>query len=163
MRAQIWSMDFLMSAFIFLITLGMMVFAWNYTSTRILQQNEAGPADNTLIMVSDALVRTQGVPEDWNQSTVTSVGLASRDNVLNATKVDMFINMSYEYMKTLLGLERYDFHFSVKHLNGSVMQNTKGQNLTAGKYPQDSELVVPIQRYVMYNGSPARLDLVIWF
>ncbi len=163
MKAQIWSMDFLMSVFVFIIALGMLVFAWNYTSARILQQNEAGPAENTVIMVSDSLVRTAGIPENWEPSTVTSVGLAQGENVLNITKVDMFINMSYEYVKTLMGLERYNFYFTVKRLDGTVMKNAQGQNLTAGQYPQDSEIVVPMERYVMYNGEPAKLGLIIWF
>jgi len=155
-------MDFLMSAFIFLTAFSLVVFAWNYTSLRVSQQNEVGPAENTLIMVSDALVRTPGIPESWDSDTVTSIGLSSRENVLNRTKVDMFINMSYEYTKTLLGLEKYHFYFRLKDMNGYVMQNTYGQNLTAGTYPQDSELVVPIQRHVLYNGDMAKLDFMLW-
>jgi len=162
MKAQIWSTDFVMSAVIFLLALGLILFAWNYTSTSISQRNELGSAENIAMMVSDALIRTPGIPENWNSSTVISPGLASRENVLDSTKVDAFINMSYEYTKTLLGLERYHFCFRLLDPNGSLMQNEHGQNLTIGQHPENSQLVIPVQRYVLYNGKPAKMDFILW-
>ena len=162
MRGQVWSTDFVISAVIFLLALALVVFAWNYSSLRISQQNELVPAESTLIMVSDALIRTPGIPQDWNITSVTSIGLASDENVLDTDKLDMFINMSYEYSKSILGLERYHYYFRLLHLNGSVIQNQYGQNLTAGQYPNGSVLTVPIQRHVLYNSTIAKLDFMLW-
>lgn len=163
MKAQIWSADFILSAVIFFVALVMIIFAWNTTSEQISAQSVTADIENMALFISDSLIRTSGLPADWNSTNVQVIGLVSEENVLNNTKVNRFINLSYETSKNLLGTGGHEFYFRLNHLNDSIVQNEYGQNITAGSYPaQNASLVIPVERYVLYNRDIKKLSFVLW-
>ena len=93
MRAQIWSMDFIASITIFILMFSVVVFSWNYINTQNTERSLFSDMQVLGLDVSDIIVRIPGNPEDWNESNVQSIGLATRENVLNETKVEQFISM----------------------------------------------------------------------
>jgi hypothetical protein len=50
----------------------------------------------------------------------------------------------------------YDFYLEVVDLNGTVFENT------TTPVDQSSLTVVPVERYVIYNGRVAKVRFVIW-
>lgn len=157
MKAQLWSTDFALSAVIFFLALGIMVFAWNYTTIQAQESLLVSDLENSAILVSDFLARDPGYPQDWNTSNVQVIGLASSENILNPGKIQSFLNMSYSKAKILLSIGDYEFHFEVLYMNSTLING-----LSFGSQPTNAEAVVPIERPVLYQGSPARMKLIIW-
>jgi hypothetical protein len=162
MKAQIWSSDFAVSAVIFLATLLVLFFTWQYIVTQNEEQASLKEIETLALAISDGLVRTPGVPDGWNSSTVNSLGLVSQENVLVDSKIQQLLGLDYDRVKRLLGAGQYDFQLLVKNLNGSIAQTLSGTNITYGLPPAGERMVVPVERYCMLNGNPVRLDLVFW-
>ena len=163
MKGQIWSADFLLSAVIFFVALAILVFTWNSTTDQIGDQTALADIENTGLFISDSLIRTPGLPADWNSTNVQVIGLVSGENVLDSTKLNQFINLSYSDTKELLGTGGNEFYFSLSHLNGTLVRNEYGQNITAGTYPfQNATLVIPVERYVLYNREIKKLSFALW-
>jgi uncharacterized membrane protein len=158
-KAQVWSLDLTFSLIIFMTALFAVVFAWNYISATTLETEEMQKLQLKALTLSDSMIRTPGIPLNWNESTVEVIGLAQEENVLNITKVQCFVNMSvtdYDRLKGLLDIGFYDLYLEVVDLNGTVYKNT-----TTPIDPA-SPLVVPIERYAMYNDRIVKVKFVIW-
>ena len=161
MKAQVWSMDFIASITVFILMFSIVVFSWNYVNTQNAEKSTFNEIQTLGLDISDILVRVPGNPEDWNESTVTSIGLATRENVLDKDKVDRFISMNYSQSRALMGLPGMDFYFTLEYLNGTTIQY-KGKNMTAGSYPVNASISVPVLRPVLFGKTPAKLRLVIY-
>jgi len=155
-----WSIDFVISAVIFLLVIVLVIFAWNYTNSQVAEQIEFNEIESTALTVSDSLIRTSGIPADWNQTNVNVIGLAIEDNILNDTKASRFVNLSYADARVLL-VGKYNFYFELDHINGTIIVYN-GTNMTAGIYPANSAIIVPVERYVLYQNKPARMKFIVW-
>lgn len=158
-QAQVWSLDFAMSMLIFLTAFFSLIFAWNYMSTDVIQTQQMREMQLKGLTISDSLIRTPGIPFEWNGTTVQVLGLALDENVLNATKVKYFVDMSdtdYDRLRGLMDIGQYDFYLEVLDLNGTVYGNT------TTPIDAESPTIVPIERYAMYNDRIVKLKLVIW-
>ena len=158
-KAQVWSMDFALSLTIFMSALLTVAFAWNYISANSIGTQQMQELQLKALTLSDSLIRTPGIPVDWNETNVQVLGLASEENVLNVTKVRFLVNMSkndYNRMLGLMDIGFYDFYFEVEDLNGSMFENT------TTPVDQNSPIIVPIERYTIYNGRIAKARFVIW-
>ena len=164
MKGQMWSMDFAVSIVIFVLMVGIVIFAWNYAIQNSADQVNLNILENDVIMISDTLVRVPGMPEDWNESSVRVIGLAEEENVLNRTKVLQFVSMGYNQIKILLGIANREFYFEMRYPNNTVM-DIGGTSLNKGIDPfgQDSSVVVPVERYVILNGNIAKMEFFLWF
>ncbi|MCK4532020.1 MAG: hypothetical protein KAT94_04065, partial [Candidatus Aenigmarchaeota archaeon] len=90
MKGQVWSLDFITSVLVFLVVLIPLFFVWNYVNIQNQQQILFDEVEILTLSISDSLIRTEGLPEDWNTSDVSTIGLSSEENVLNVTKVSYF-------------------------------------------------------------------------
>lgn len=158
-KAQLWSLDFAMSMLIFMSALFAMIFAWNYISANSTETQEMKELQYKALTISDSLIRTPGIPLDWDEGTVEVLGLAEDENVLNVTKVRYFVNMidtDYDRAKGLMDIGFYDFSFNVTDLNGTVYEST------ASQVSNTSVMVIPIERYTLYNDRIVKVMFVIW-
>ena len=162
MKAQVWSLDFAASIVIFLTAIIVAMFALNFTISQNRQQTEFNIMENAAMSVSDSLVRQPGIPGDWNRTTVTTVGLASQENILNETKLGEFLAMDNDTAKILLGIGNYQFYFEVRYVNGSLASLPEGGLISKGVYPSEATIVIPVERYVLYMEKPARMQLILW-
>ncbi|MFH1978469.1 MAG: hypothetical protein ABIJ92_04030 [Candidatus Aenigmatarchaeota archaeon] len=160
MRGQLWSTDFIVSATMFFTVLFLVIFVWNYTNTQGRERLEFNSIETLALTVSDAIIRTPGLPEDWNASNVRVLGIASDDNVLNSTKVLRFVNLPYSNSRALIS-QKYQFYFELRNTTGEIIENS-GTNLTTGVYPFDPSIVVPIDRFVVYEDKIATMKLIVW-
>lgn len=117
-KAQIVSGDFTISVAIFIAILVMVLPLWNYVETQVRSNEERMDMESSLMIVSDVLIKTQGLPENWSASNVRSIGLADEEGILNTTKVLNLINMSYDNVRDLLGIKNYELYISLKDIDG---------------------------------------------
>jgi hypothetical protein len=162
MKAQAWSMDFAASMVIFSTALLLILFAWNYTVQQNQEQVGFNFMENAAIAASDSLIRHGGTPEDWDQSNVVTVGLASSENVINDTKAESLMQINDTDFKRLLGIGNYEFYFEVRYANGTIASTPSGQALQKGIYPTEASTIIPVERHVLYMEKIARLRLIVW-
>jgi len=154
-KAQAWSLDFITSMAIFLLVLVTLYFVWNYVNVQNMEQKTLDEIETTALAVSDSLIRTGGLPEDWNTTNVNIIGLAQEENVLDPEKVSYFLSMgssNYNLTKNIL-TGKYDFFFSMTDLNGTSYG-------TIGSVPAD-RTVVPVERYCSYKGRIVKVELAL--
>jgi hypothetical protein len=163
MRAQVWSMDFIGSVVIFFISVAVLMTLWNFSVYNSSYQESVNSMGSLSLRISDSLVRTPGLPEGWNASSVQAIGLASDENVLDSTKVDQLTSMDYATARRLLGTGAYEFYLDIRGLDGAFALNSSGQEVRVGIWPSSASNVVSSERYVLYRDVPARLRLVLWY
>lgn len=99
------------------------------------------------------LLLTRGYPLDWEQlpnvSMVSSLGIASRRNVIDEAKLRAMNSTNIGY---LLGLEKYNISIVIKQ-NGTTVYQT-------GSIENDTTLILA-ERTCVYNGSPCLLTLSV--
>jgi hypothetical protein len=161
MKAQLWSLDFVLSAVVFSLALITVLFIWNYTNTETAERIEFKRAEGLVLSISDVLIRTSGVPDDWNTTTVKVLGLASDENVLNRTKVERFLSLDYNGSKRILGVPLYDYYFRLADINGGTIFINQTEAVK-GVYPADAEIVVPVQRYGLLDGEIVKMGFILW-
>jgi hypothetical protein len=162
MKAQAWSMDLAASIVIFVTALALAMFALNYTMNQSHLQLQSVMMENAAMSASDSLVRQAGVPQDWTAATVTTIGLASRENVLDETKLQEFLGLDGNTTKELLGIGNYDYYFDVRYPNGTIASLPGGQQITKGSYPSSATAIIPAERHVIYMEDIARMRLILW-
>jgi len=155
-KAQLWTLDMALSLLIFFSAMLSMMFAWNYISADVVQNQELKELQLKVMTLSDSLIRTPGIPVGWNESTVQVIGLAYDDNTLDEYKVNEFVNMSYSKARSLLGIVPYEFYFEVKDINGTLYKNS---TLAIDSF---STVVVPVERYATYKGRIVKVKFAIW-
>ncbi len=154
-KGQVWSLDFITSVVAFLIVLIPLFFIWSYLNIQNQQQILFDEVETLTLSISDALVRTKGLPLDWNTTNVDMIGLASQENILNATKVSYFLNMgNNDYNRTRAILTGgYDFFFNLTDINGSSYG-------TIGSKPPN-RMTVPIERYCLQRQRIVKLEFTL--
>ncbi len=161
MKAQIWSTDFIASVIVFFLIFTTLMISWNYLNQKNAERMTMEEMETAALLVSDTLLRIPGFPENWNESTVQSLGLAMKENVLNESKVKMFFSLDYEKIKELLGLKESEFYLKITELNGSIIM-LNGTYLEKGVYPENKSIIVPVERYVLLNSTIAKFSLVLY-
>ena len=163
-RAQIWSFDFMASVVVFFMIMAVLFFVWEYTAIQNEDQMIFNDMENNALTLADNMIRTRGFPEYWNESNVHVLGLASEENVLNETKILMFVQMDYDHSKRILGIPAYEFYFQVLHLN-NTQARANNTDLVQGLDPlgfQNSTIVIPIERYILFDSRVAKLRFMLW-
>ncbi len=155
-------MDFAASMVIFSTALLVVFFAWSYATQQNQQQLSYNIMENAATSASDSLVRHPGLPEDWNETTVLSIGLAASENVINESKAESFLKIDDYTIKKLLGIGNYDFYFEIRYDNGSLAYTPSGQALQKGMYPTTASVIIPAERHVIYMDRIANMMLLVW-
>ena len=164
MKGQAWSMDFIASVTVFFMILIVLFFTWEYTTFQNTQQMVFNELENKALITTDTLIRTKGYPESWNDSNVLIIGLASEENILNETKILTFVNMDYDTIRSILGIPSYNFHFQVLNLN-DTQARAQGTDLVHGYDPtlfQNSTIVIPVERYILFDHRVAKFRFILW-
>ncbi len=160
-KSQIWSFDFVISVVIFIIVVITLLFTLEYTSTQANEHVNINRMERTALLISDSLIRSPGVPESWNISTVEIIGLAKEENVLNETKVAFLLNLTNEQIKTLLGIEAYNFYIELRNSNNETLE-VDGKPIIKGDYPSNAHFVIPVERVVLFGNTISKLLLILW-
>ncbi len=162
-KGQGIAIDFLFAVMIFLLVLNASMALIDSSNATVADKNIIGELQSSASQAIDTLVRTAGMPKDWQNKSIDEtslIGLAKKDRVLDNGKVNTFVEWAEEYgtedynkVKTLL-LSGYDFHFKIGSLEApSINQPGFWENMTA----------VRIKRIVNFNGEEAIAEFTIYY
>ncbi|MCK4491884.1 MAG: hypothetical protein KAU03_04620 [Candidatus Altiarchaeales archaeon] len=178
-RAQAFSTEFVFAYLIFMLVFSMTIFLWNTTIQDIIHSEEVYEMKEVGVDVTERLIRTAGVPEDWTNDSknVTVIGLATESRILDADKVKKFIEMynssntnydDYKHLMSLGGsdigrLGGFDFEFRIDHLNGSIY-TLDGLNCSTGRplnFSSDAQYLTT-KRTAILTDEIVRVTMIIW-
>lgn len=111
-KGQIISGEFIVSMAIFLFVIAIIVPLFNRISSDFEERQFIEDVKTRLFFTSDAILKTTGVPDDWNSTNVRSIGFANSDGRINKTKIKKFLSLDNVSARSLLGLEGYEFDIS---------------------------------------------------
>jgi hypothetical protein len=164
-KGQLFSGDIAIATVVFLTALSLALYLWDSTVDDI---NNAESMRDMARLGSEAieqLVRTPGMPSDWNYATVEVPGLAQEDRVINATKAAYFIELmnatNYEENGYLMGIGPYQFYMNVTDLDGDPVMVGNTTFLT-GLVPESDYESLSLFRTAIYNETVVRLNFIVW-
>jgi hypothetical protein len=153
-KGQVAVLDLFIAAVIFGIIVTTVMFTWNSYNNKIDDRIEYNTNLLRAYHVTDLLTKYPGKPSFWerdfdlNEDTVTILGLAKSDRVIDPKKLSAFLTMNYSVVKSKLDLNNYEFYFKLE--NDDVTYE-KGMKIN------DSPTIA-IKRLVIYNETKTNLD-----
>ena len=177
-KGQVSSGEIVLAYFIFFIALTIAVTMWVNEVDHIRTKNKFSDFEDTASDIAEKLVRTRGIPGEWGENNVTTIGLADEPRVLSPAKVKMFLDLmndtkasanvkcsgisNYECNKELLGVGKYDFYFTLEDLNGTII-SVDNIKVIAGRYPIDETNQLTNTRPSIFNNNIVQLKLTLWY
>ena len=162
-KGQIISVDLIVSITIFVSIFAIALLVSNRAIDQLKTSYEISLMSKRIQRISDVLVRTTGLPEDWNETNVISVGLAETENVLNYTKILRLKNMDDNKIRALLGLEEYNFFLNFTNITRGFFPEG---SIFLGMKPTNAKIVIPIERFVLIDFGNRRemgiMEFVLW-
>lgn len=151
-KGQINSIDFMIAVLIFAVLLIFIIGFWFLNMAEINGMVGRDRLDSAAIAVSDMLVKTPGVPGNWEEDPANAwaVGLAESQNVISSEKVANFTALDYNVSKELLGLDG-DFYFYVEDLEGNRLYESGIAELGSG--------VAPVLRFGVLDGEIVKVEV----
>lgn len=154
---QLFTTDFVISAFVFVVLLNLAVFTWNMAYDQQDRFTRQDVMQRKAFHVASILVRTPGYPDNWTTSTVELVGLADPDHVVQDGKVSKMAALDYSRLRALLDVIPSEIHVTV---------NATGYTREVGNAPPEnpSDLVVERRAVLVDNGTTTRgtLKVILW-
>ncbi|MEK6826535.1 MAG: hypothetical protein AABX08_02645 [Nanoarchaeota archaeon] len=160
-KAQIASMDFILSAVIFFILIAGVMSFWNIYILRFDANLEQKELVLKAAKITDLFVENEGSPTGWNETDVAVIGLVSSDRKIDNDKLASFLNLSYDQVKSYLNIDENEFYFRVVDLNGAVVK-AKGNFAEKGLPPGDVDSIIKIRRIAMYGSQRAVVEFSLW-
>ena len=148
-KSQAAVADLFIAFFLFIIVLSATIYTWNLYITRIDEERENNEITMKAFQAAEALVKSQGIPENWSLSNVNLTGLAENERILSFKKVDLFVNLTEEQIKNIFKIQLYNFSFVLKDIEGNKIKEIG--SITGEKS-------VNVKRYVVYENEPAILE-----
>lgn len=150
-RGQGIPLDFVAGLFIFMVLLAYFIILWDMFATRYVEFGQDLSLESDAISLANRLAVSQGSPYNWSAepSAASSVGLASRPNVIDPGKVAALQSLSYAEAKDALSVD-FDFLLKLESLNGTRLETIGNESGMGGK-------AVEVSRAVVYRGNAARL------
>jgi len=151
-KSQAAVADLFIAFFLFIIVLSATIYTWNLYITRIDEERENNEITMKAFQAAEALVKSQGIPENWSLSSVNLTGLAENERILSFKKVDLFVNLTEEQIKNIFKIQLYNFSFVLKDIEGNKIKEIG--SITGEKS-------VNVKRYVVYENEPATIEFKI--
>ncbi|PIU30444.1 hypothetical protein COT07_00705 [Candidatus Woesearchaeota archaeon CG07_land_8_20_14_0_80_44_23] len=147
-KAQVWSLDFIVAVVFFAIALTMY---FKYAGS-IFNEDELDLEGLRIeaASISSGLL-TPGYPQNWNESTVSRIGISDDGNNINPEKLQNFLALSsdYERTKKLFSVTN-DFYILLRSNSTIIAQ--AGVNKSAN-------LIATAEKIVLYNSTLSRLSV----
>jgi hypothetical protein len=158
-KGQVAVLDLFIAALIFGIIVTSIMFVWNNYNVKIDRQIDSNTNLIRAYHISDLLTRYPGKPTAWEKyydlglDTVTIIGLAKDDRVVDEGKLSTFLDLDYDYIRSKLSINSYDFYFKMTNLDGSdLIPSVEKGNIT------NSSVAIVLKRYVIYNEEEKILE-----
>lgn len=173
-KSQAWSADLMIAFFIF--TIALVVYFTFSTDQTVIKNSGIGLLSSDIKLLSDTLL-SEGYPMDWDNNTVTKIGLTDGDSKINKHKLHNFSIINYNTSKKLLGTT-YDYALyfqNTSNANISIhgfcgkgkygFQATKQGEICKINYSGiDYEDLIKIDRILVYhNNSESRIVKMVLY
>ena len=155
-KSQIVISDLFVAIFIFVLVLAFSITLWNKYSVQLNEEAAYKEIGLQALQISDVLVKTQGMPNSWEQaaSDAEIIGLVNHDRNISEEKLTAFLGLNYSTSRGMLS-PLHHFYFQLKSLNGSDIVEPYG------KAPNGT-FIFPSNRIVRYKDEEAILRLTVW-
>lgn len=155
-RAQALPLDFIAGLFIFLLLLAYFLALWDIFAIRYGEQSSRNSAELSAILLSDQLIGSGGMPENWTQNAngTGMVGIARVPGQIDHAKLSALQAMPYEDAKRLMGIS-HDFFIKVEDSDG-VLYSLFGQE------PEARQRAVEVTRIASLNGTTVFLRVQLY-
>ncbi|MFH8080706.1 MAG: hypothetical protein QXO84_02385 [Candidatus Aenigmatarchaeota archaeon] len=151
-KAQIFSSDFIFASFIFILAISITYYLWMIKMSDLEEEKSLNKITDHARIVSNVWMR-EGIPKYWNDENVIDLGLHD-DGRLNETKMNYLKNLSYSKVKSMLGLNEYEFFLRIY----DVENRTKFE---FGKL-EKSKMMVKVKRVSIMEGGIVFIETILW-
>lgn len=153
-KGQIFSSDFLIACTVFVLAFSILYVYWTYATMQIDESQRINDMIDRAYLISEIWFR-EGTPEYWNETDVVDLGL-SNDHRFNWTKMVMMRDdIGYENVSKLIGVEIYDYNFT-------VYNSTRDLLYSFGIPPSNPEDLIKVKRVGILNGSVAVVEIMVF-
>ena len=164
MRAQVFTFDIFISLIFFVSVFTIWLLITNQLTEQASYSYEINMLDKKLQRASDLLIRSKGLPEDWDETNVKAFGLAEEEYIVNFTKVLNFNGSSEQKIKGNLGISGYNLYIRITNITGYDFPEGK---IEIGNYPSsEARVVVSIKRYFLMDFETrkelAMMQIIAW-
>ena len=170
-RGQVWNVDFIIGALLF--TVVAVFFFIQLQGIEAVDTDKTTDLLNQARYISDELL-TQGYPQNWININVIRAGITDNQRI-NQSKLDNLHDLNYSKLRTVFRA-RDDFFIFLEKDDGCLVQldtdygiGHSAVNVSGGSCRQvgditlpDPDTLIPITRFVIYNGEPAKLTTYVW-
>jgi hypothetical protein len=178
-KGQLFSGDVAIATMVFLTALALALYLWDSTGDDINNAENLRDMERLGSEAIEQLVRTPGLPSDWNYATVEIPGLADEDRVINMTKAAYFVELmnetNYPEYGYLMGIGPYQFYMNVTDLDGEpiIVSNEAFldelnetvvivNEFVTGLVPEDAYESLALLRTAIYNSTVVRVNFIVW-
>ena len=160
-KGQIFTVDLIMAATIFLFVLTLTIIYSNQVANRAYYWDKTNEREHAALLASRTLVLSPGEPSNWEQLSVedaSSIGLASSRNVIDSRKLQRFAGLNqgnYSDAKALLGLSKYDVRVTISGLNRQLLESF-------GLEPDANKETSSLTRVALYNGEAVLVKVKVF-
>ncbi len=123
-KGQFFSIDFLISITAFLFIVAFLQVQQNRMLDDIREQRGIILQD-VLSSTMSVILISPGYPPVWNSSNVLSIGLVDAPHILNAKKIETFVELPEDKATRLLGVRGAKFYFAVQDRSGIEMASER--------------------------------------
>lgn len=159
-RGQFFSIDFISASVIFIMSFVLLLTLLDTSGSQLAETSNFQEMHAIALFLSDSLVKTPGNPENWNASTVKSVGFADEHQVLNEAKLLSFFNMLYPDAAVATGLTGNHFNISMLDRDKQVISRG-GVVFSQGAVPRNHNDLVVINRVAVMRASPRSIPVIV--
>jgi hypothetical protein len=162
-KGQIITTDFMMSLAIFLVAIAVVTPLFLKLSEDSAANQLNQEAMTRLDFAGEIMMKTPGVPADWNPGTVESIGLADSNGRINRTKIRNMMEMNATTVKILAGLQLFNFNIS---FYSSVYPLLTGEADSPAAYFSNSNNLLSKMNgsglvYDVYSGGAAEFNSML--
>jgi len=165
-KAQIFSLDIVIAAGIFIVILLSTAALWYYGGEKMRIEESRNDMELITRNALAVLIETKGNPSNWTAhdfttSDIQSLSLADEFLLLNQTKVSSLSEANYSTTKTLLGVlgPDYEFRLDINTWNGTAY----AANYTIGLEPNASASeIVKVERFALLGNTWTKATIRLW-
>lgn len=141
-RMQASIIDFIVAFVVFVSIFIIDYYSWNSVMIKVNNNEDNHYFQTSVNQAVDTLIKTTGEPNNWEESTPITTGLAISDNYLSNSKLKALNESDYELNKNSI-LSTGDYEITISNNSGIIYQT--------GLTPKGS--IIKIDRLVKINNS----------
>lgn len=159
-KGQVAVLDLFIAAVIFGVLVTTIMLTWNEYNVRIEEHIDYNDLVIKAVHITDLLSQYPGKPTGWEgprvflpkRNTITTIGLASDEGIIDENKLDRFLNLTYNETRDIFNIKSYDYFFKIIKVDGSNFSPSIEKGILTNK------TIVSIRRLVIYKDDPAILQ-----